>query len=311
MATTTKRETKKAAPVAKPAAQPSELSKKAMLIRVTVHRWRPVITDKKESGEIAEKHKAKKGRASARKRLIALDDYAKLRTIEGSLKSEVDFKTLPWTDDGYRVLSSVGYLPLIQSVNQLKGEWEGEFDAVFVKAYKDLIKRQEADLGTMYKAEDYPPVEVVKKKSWIEVSIRPIPSGEDFRCEVGNTEVAKIRKLVEDETTGLFQGAIRTVWERFQTVVSKMAKRLGEYKVTKDGVENSFRDSLVTNIEELLDVVPVLNVTNDPAISDFAQDIRKRLTKHDAEVLRDDEKARKETLAAAEDILAKMSGYLA
>ena len=310
MATKTKE--KKPVPVAKPAGPPSELSKKAMLIRVTVHRWRPVITDKKESSEITERNKAKRGRASARKRLVALADYAKLRNLEGQIKGVVDFKTLPWTDDGYRVLSSVGYMPLVSEVNTLKTAWEDEFNAVFIAAYKELVKKQEADLGSMYHAEDFPPVEVIKKKSWIEVSIRPIPTGEDFRCEVGNTEIAKIRKQVEAESSTLFNGAMKAIWERFSVVVGRMAKRLANYSIAEDGsVEHSFRDSLVTNITELLDVVPALNVTNDPVITQFAADIRKRLTANGAEVLRDDDKVRKATLAAAEDILAKMSGYLA
>ena len=65
------------------------------------------------------------------------------------------------------------------------------------------------------------------------------------------------------------------------------------------------------NIQALLDVVPILNVTNDPAITKFAADIPAKLVSNSAVVLRDAEKIRKTTMAAAEDIMAKMNAYLA
>ncbi len=65
------------------------------------------------------------------------------------------------------------------------------------------------------------------------------------------------------------------------------------------------------NIQALLDVVPILNVTNDPAITKFAADIPAKLVSNSAVVLRDAEKIRKTTMAAAEGIMAKMNAYLA
>jgi hypothetical protein len=40
--------------------------------------------------------------------------------------------------------------------------------------------------------------------------------------------------------------------------VSHMAERLSAYKETEQGVENPFRDSIVTNLVKLMDVMPRL-----------------------------------------------------
>ena len=91
-----------------------------------------------------------------------------------------------------------------------------------------------------------------------------------------------------------------------------MIEGLKAYQPSRDGarVQNAFRDSLVDNITDLLDVVPVLNVIGDPVITTFADEIRQKLTANSPEVLRDDAKIRKAVLVQAEDILAKMANYL-
>lgn len=63
-------------------------------------------------------------------------------------------------------------------------------------------------------------------------------------------------------------------------------------------VEHRWAD-LLRDAQALLDVVPILNVTNDPAITTFAAAIRAKLVSNSAVVLRDAEKIRKTTMAAA------------
>jgi hypothetical protein len=41
---------------------------------------------------------------------------------------------------------------------------------------------------------------------------------------------------------------------------------LSAYKTTEQGVEHPFRDSIVTNLVKLVDVMPRLNVTGDPEL---------------------------------------------
>jgi hypothetical protein len=45
-----------------------------------------------------------------------------------------------------------------------------------------------------------------------------------------------------------------------------LAERLQAYKVTDEGVEHPFRDSVVAKLVKLVDVLPKLNVTADPEL---------------------------------------------
>lgn len=58
-------------------------------------------------------------------------------------------------------------------------------------------------------------------------------------------------------------------------------------------------------------LLPHLNVANAPTLTEFADDIRAKIAAQPAQVLRDDEKVRKQVAADADAILDKMSSFLA
>jgi hypothetical protein len=121
----------------------------------------------------------------------------------------------------------------------------------------------------------------------------------------------EIKDSIEAESKATIEAAMKDVYARLHEVISHAAERLRAYKVTSDDkVEGRFRDSLITNIIELLDVVPALNLTDDPKLRQFATTIRKEITAYAPEVLRDDERIRTQVASKAEEILKKMEAYL-
>jgi hypothetical protein len=66
----------------------------------------------------------------------------------------------------------------------------------------------------------------------------------------------------------------------------------------------------VGNITALLDVIPGLNLTGDPLMDQFAQEIRVKLTAFSPEDLRGSGLARERTAARAEEILDRMNNFI-
>ena len=60
------------------------------------------------------------------------------------------------------------------------------------------------------------------------------------------------------------------LWSRLRDVVSHMVDRLNE-------PESRFHATLVTNIFDLVDLLPRLNVTDDPELNRFAEEARQKL----------------------------------
>jgi hypothetical protein len=102
---------------------------------------------------------------------------------------------------------------------------------------------------------------------------------------------------------------MRDVWGRMRDVVGKMAERLRAYDPNNASAA-PFRDSLVSNITELLEVVPSLNLTGDAAVTDFAARIRQDLTGFDAQALRDNMFTREDVAQRAESIYNQMAAFI-
>lgn len=288
----------------------SAIAERAMLVELSCRRWHPHATDRVISDEVATTHNADRSMGKYRKRLIKKDKLLPVLAVINRVRELFYFYTLPWSNDGQRLLTNTGYFEFSTKLKELQTQFSAEV-ATFIDAYPDLVKEAKSCIARFDPA-DYPSVAQMKSKFEISIAISPVPSGADFRVDMGDQEAARIRREIEARAEETVKQAMGAVVERLKEVVAHAAKRLNAYSVGKDGkVENTFRDSLVTNIVELLEVVPALNVTNDPALTKFADEIRKGLTQHPATVLRDDEKIRKDTARRAEEILSKMEAFIA
>ena len=67
---------------------------------------------------------------------------------------------------------------------------------------------------------------------------------------------------------------------------------------------------VITNITNLLAIVPSLNLTGDPDVARFCAEIQRELDNHRTGGIAEDPKAREDVIARADEILSKMSSYL-
>ena len=89
------------------------------------------------------------------------------------------------------------------------------------------------------------------------------------------------------------------LWSRLREVVSHMVDRLNE-------PESRFHATLVTNIFDLVELLPRLNVTDDPELSRFAEEARQKLCTYTAHDLKKHELLRVVTATEAAGIVFRM-----
>lgn len=286
------------------------LQESSMLVSLVIRRWSQHTTDKEATMEVAAHHQSDVSMGNFRKRLLPRDALIRYTGVVNSLRKEHYFLTLPWTDEGYRILSNKGYFEYRKRISALieQGNQALEEFWPIYEAHKEEMKLR---LNGLYKEEDYPSVEALKTKFGVDVRVKPLSSADQFRVKsLGSKEVAAIKAAIEDESKAAVETAIKSVYERLNEVITKAATRLKEYKLTADNkVEGKFRDSLLSNITDLLDVIPALNITNDPKLGKFVEQVRQEITLHSPDVLRDDEVIRSKVVASAEEIMKKMAGY--
>jgi hypothetical protein len=93
------------------------------------------------------------------------------------------------------------------------------------------------------------------------------------------------------EAAGAAQDELR---DRLADAVLKVAQKLRDPKAI-------FRDTLMSNLSELLALVPDLNLANDPTIAALAKQANE-LVEHDAATLRDDPFARADIAQKANNL---------
>ena len=103
---------------------------------------------------------------------------------------------------------------------------------------------------------------------------------------------------LEKENESKTQQVVSQAFNRLLEPIAKMAERLS-------GGENVFRDSLVENIRDMLDLIPALNVTGDPSITRLAQQIETNFGKLNAETLRTNKVVRRQAHEDAQNIITK------
>jgi hypothetical protein len=79
--------------------------------------------------------------------------------------------------------------------------------------------------------------------------------------------------------------------------------------VTEEGVTHPFRDTVVTDLVKLVDLLPKLNVTGDPELERLAAQVRALLLV-DPQELRKSESIRTETAKNATAIAQRMQAYM-
>lgn len=308
-----------------------QLNEKAMLARLSINQWSGRKQDKNGTKEVAANHSADADQLSLNKYLVPKKSLKEIQNLIGEARREFYHYTLPWKDDGQRILTSTGYFELAKRMRQKKQDLEPAIDA-FVQAYPSLVAQaktlsKNGSLGTLAEDSDFPSEAEIKSKFGFDFSVEPLPVSGDFRVELSDSETKLIKQQIEENNQKAVQAAMQDVWKRMEKVLTNMSEGLKAYKEldqpkvvtvkTRHGktyqreryVEGAFHDTLVENIRELLKVIPSLNLEDDQNVTKFAAQMR-ALTKYDADQLKENQGLRDKVAKAADDILAKMNQFV-
>ena len=286
----------------------SQIRNQLLCVALSISAWEARRQDKKVNTEVAQAHGTATGVGRYHKDLLPdakeHQDILKLRNAWRVWHMD---NTLPWADNGSRVIRSAAFLDYTTEYRNYKLKFEQACEA-FYAVYPSLVAEAEFKLNTLFDAADYPPVEAIKHKFSCRLDTYPMPNADDFRIIEGiSPEDAE--RLREEAVAGLNEQvtmAIKDLWSRLHTVVSAMQTRL---EVGTDGKPLKFHDTLVTNIEDLLSKVPQLNLTDDPEITTMTDEMRV-LIACSPTTLRDDMTVRTAVAAKAKSLAERMACWV-
>lgn len=273
------------------------LKDKAMLINLSISAWTNSQQDKKVSAEIEAQHGAHDaGRYN--KTLVDKAHLDPLTKFAAAVRAYHYKMTLPWMDNGTRLLPAAVAMEYFAQIRAFKQQYEALVNQ-FVHLYStQLVADARRRLGTLYNPDDYPPAAEMALKFGITTDLQPVSEGADFRVSIGDDEVAAIQRDIDAKATERTKAAQAAAWSRLRDAVQNIQIRLSAPKVI-------IRDSLIENARELARVMPGLNVQGDPHMAHVCKRISEELL-ISPEVLRRSEHTRKSLAEKAEAILREM-----
>lgn len=274
---------------------------RALLVSLSISTWTARKFDRKVTEEVNAQHAAARDAGRYNKMLLPgdADSYKALTRLANAARADHYANTLPWSDEGWRLLPSANYMKYADLMRTHAAAFESALES-FVADYPAMKEAARDLLNGMYREQDYPTTDAIRSKFRFGVDYAPLPAQGDFRLDLPAAEIDAIESRVQDRVRKATAEAMRDAWGRLHDVVSKMHDRLSQ----PDAI---FRDTLVGNVRDLVDVLSRLNVTDDPSLEALRARVQRELAIHEPQTLRADGDVREATAKAAQDILDAMS----
>jgi len=287
------------------------IASRAMLCSVNVRQWTARKIDKKATREVTEANGASYDAARVNKLLVAKESLAEMVAIAGAARAAHLAMTLPWLDDGTRILPAMVFQRHTTTMRNYRERFEASVSA-FCAAYPALVADAPRSLQGLYNPADYPSVDNIRARFGFRVSFSPLPDSNDFRVDMDSDVVAQIRADMERERADVLGSTVTLTAERMRETLESMVTRLSGYRTREETggrAEGAFHESVVNSVRELVELLPAFNLTDDSRITDLTERMKAELCGHSAAELKESADLRKDTIKAADDILAKVGSF--
>jgi hypothetical protein len=277
-----------------------KIQDKGMIAYLNISTWTARKFDPRVTREIEASYAASNsGRYN--KILIATEYLANIQKIASAARKYHYENTLPWFDNGGRLLPAANYFVYVQKIDEYRNEFVREVDK-FLALYPGYKEEARSRLNGMFAGEDYPEPDALKGKYRLGIQLHPIPDADDFRVTLNEEDVEAIREAYRQQLENSVAEANKELWSGLYEVVGHMLERLS----TADA---RFKNSLVENVRDICELMPRLNVSGDEQLNAMVAEVQETLAGLSPDALRRNAELRGQTATQARRIMDKMQHY--
>jgi hypothetical protein len=264
-----------------PTTEVTSISSSSMLVELGISTWTARKKDKSATADLLHSNGATKAAGAFNKNLLAdCEELVTIQKFAANVRTMHYNMTIPWSDSGLRLLPTAKYFDYHKQMTGMQAEFDRLVQR-FLDAYDWEVAQVHAKLGNLFHRDDYPTAESVRHKFGFRVSYLPVPDAGDWRVNMGNEAQAELRTQYEDFYQRQMERAMRDLWERLHTELSRFVNQLD---VDEEGRKGKVYESTIDHVRNLADMLGHCNFTNDPAL-ELAQ---RKLTAALSGVCRDD-----------------------
>jgi hypothetical protein len=244
------------------------INEKALLVKMSISQWYSHKSDARIAEEVAIQHNVagKKFNNKYIKHILSNIALGAIQAVISDLRTYHNEKTMPWKENGARILPAASFMDYQKHVAILRTNFEQEVKR-FAAKYPDWVMQARADMGSLFSELDYPTADEIKDKFSLEVSVMPFPSEADFRVDVDNTVMDELRAQTAQQIRTALQEATNSVRLRVLERVKLLHTALSDPKrVFRDetfhAVRNVAEDARQLNLTSDMDLTMLVNKTD-------------------------------------------------
>lgn len=280
------------------------LRDRAMNVSLSMSAWRAERLDRKVTGEVLEHHKAAKDAGKFVKLLVPEAELQPLAKAQGEARRDFYRLTLPWQDNGIRILTTPAFLDFTSVMSGHRSTCERLARHFCEVVYPQLLPQMRLRMNGLYDERDYPAPHLIHEKFGFTLDITPIADAADFRVGLSEEVEDNIRKNIVEQVNAKAAAAQRDLWQRLLDVVKHFA-------VTMADNEKTFRNTTVSKLVDLATLAPKLSLTPDPVLDAICADVRSLATTLDPDQLRESKSVRATAASKASATVKRIEDAMA
>ena len=279
------------------------ISSSALLVELNISVWPASKLDREVTDKVNTDASAVRGASQTKKNLFAGTSLRKdISDFAARVRLYHNKHTLPWADKGERMLPTALFMDYKQTMNGFEQTFNMMCNNFFIE-YPRLVAEAPTNLGTMYKAEDYPDLTDVRLKFGFKRTVKPVPEAGDFRLDIPAYDLEEMRSEFTKQHDTKLAEAMREPWERLHKMLVGMSEKLTDTE--GDESKKRYHDTLISNPIELCGLLTKLNVTNDPKLEEARRQLELTMLGADIESIKEDADSRSALKSKVDAILGK------
>jgi hypothetical protein len=278
-----------------------------MIVNLQLGLWLGYRQDKDAAKAVTAMANADEDAARVNKHIVPKSSLAPINRAATAIRTHFYTNTMPWKDNGDRLLTRKRYMTFIEEHERLVTTMLDEVDVFLTKEYAGIIQKAEFRMGDLFKPEDYPSAADLRRKFHVNLDIDPVTDMKDIRVRLtqidNSPQMQKRVAEVEAAAAQRINKAMADVWQRLADVVGHFAKKMGNE-------DEIFRNTTITNLREIIDLIPDLNVLNDPNLDRIIAEVNNTLATYEPDELRQNPATRQTAALEANKIMEDMAGFM-
>lgn len=264
-----------------------------MLVDLQLRSWSGKKTDRTASDELIVSKQATADSGAFVKNLLASagQELKLVHKLGSSLRAFVYARTLPWTATsdgarrGERLLATSEAMKFLSDLNSIKREYDASV-VQLAGVWDQRVKEALRNLGALANEADYPSAGELPSMFSVTVDIKPVPAVGDYsRLNVP----AELAQALGDRHIAMAEqqvaNAMADLRERLVEELERMNTQLGKHGA---GEKTRLYESLITNLQGVVDLARTMNVKGSTRLNDLADKIEAKLLRYPVDVYKND-----------------------